>query len=148
MSGELYALLARLHGHLAVLGLVLLVHPLVTLRRRPGLSSRTRLTAELAALLVALPALGGWLLYPTYRARVKPGLIAEQLPLARLFESKEHLALMCAALAVGGALTLRLGGRRPEGRTAAWWLLAGSLLCGLLTAGLGTWVASGAAPAW
>ncbi len=148
MSPETFALLERLHGHLAVLGLALLVHPLVSLRRRPGLSSRTRLTAELAALLLAIPtALGLWL-YPTYRQQVKPGLVQEHLPLALGFETKEHLAVACVALVLGGTAMLRLAGRRADARAAAWWLLAAGWLCGVLTAGLGVWIASGASPGW
>lgn len=148
MSPQTYALLERLHGHLALLGLALLVHPLVTLRRRPGLSRRTLLSADLAALLLLLPYVGGWLLYPTYRGQVKPDLVRDSLPLARIFESKEHLALMALSLVLGGVAVLHAAGRQPEGRTAAWWLLAAGLLCGGITAGLGVAVAAGAAPGW
>ena len=148
MSGSLFALLERLHGHLAVLALALLVHPLVSLRRRPGLAVWTRRTAELsAALLLAVYALG-WALYPSYRRELKPDLVQGALPLALRFETKEHLAILALALVLGGALTLRVAGLRPDARTAAWWMLAMGLLCGLGTGLLGVWVASGAHLAW
>ena len=148
MTGAAFALLERLHGHLAVLGLAVLVHPLLTLRGRAGLSRRTLLSADLAALLLLLPYVSGWLLYPSYRARVKPGLLRQDLSLALRFETKEHLAFMTLALALGGVLALHAAGRSPEGRAAAWWLLLLALGCGLCTAGLGLLVSAGASPAW
>lgn len=148
MTGATYALLERLHGHLAVLGLAVLVHPLLTLRGRAGLSPRTLLTADIAAALLLLPYVSGWLLYPTYRQQVKPDLLRQDLPLAMRFETKEHLAVMTVALALGAAVALHAAGRTPEGRTAAWWMLLLSLGCGLSTAALGLWVSAGASPAW
>ncbi len=136
-----FAVLERVHGHLAVLGLAVLVHPILTLRRR-GLSPRTRLTADLAALLLGLPYLLGLFIYPTYRSGIKPGLVDQQLAAAHAFETKEHLAVACIALVVGGAAMLRLAGGLPQGRRAAWWLLLGGLVCGLCTAVLGVWVAA------
>lgn len=148
MTGATYALLERLHDHLALLGLAVLIHPLLTLRARAGLSRRTLLTADLGALLLLLPYVGGWLLYPTYRARVKPGLLRQDLPLALRFETKEHLAVMTVALALGAAVALHAAGRTPQGRTAAWWMLLLAAGCGLATAALGLWVSAGATPAW
>lgn len=148
MSPDLYALAERLHGHVAVLGLAVLVHPLLSLRRRASVSQGTLLSATLAAALVLIPTLSGWLLYPSYRRGVKPDLVHHHIALARYFESKEHLAFFTVALVSSGVLVLWTAGRSSSGRRAAWWLLAAGLLCGLLTGGLGLWVASGAAPAW
>ncbi|NOY27454.1 MAG: hypothetical protein GXP62_16430 [Oligoflexia bacterium] len=148
MSPDLYALAERLHGHVAVLGLAVLIHPLLSLRRRAGLSRGTLLSATLAAVLVLVSTLSGWLIYPTYRGQVKPNLVHHNIGVARHFESKEHLAFFTMALVIGGVLVLWTAGRSAAGRSAAWWLLAAGLLCGLLTGGLGIWVASGAAPAW
>jgi len=148
VTGALFSLLERLHGHLAVLGLAVLVHPLLSLRLRPGLSPRTRLSAELAALLLGLSYAAGWLLYPSYRQQVKPPLRLHAMDLLLRFETKEHLALMTLALALGGAVVLRAAGASPEGRRAAWWLLAAALVCGLCTGGLGMLVAAGGAPAF
>ncbi|MCB9682966.1 MAG: hypothetical protein H6733_15985 [Alphaproteobacteria bacterium] len=148
MTPEAFGWLTRLHGHLAVLGLAVLMHPIVTLRRRPGLPLWTRRTAELGALLLAIPFAMGWLLYPTYRGMVKPALWQRGDPALWRFESKEHLAALCVALAVGGALTLRFAGTEADARRTAWWLLLGAWICGALTAALGIFVAGVAQPGW
>ena len=72
MSGSTYAWIVSLHGHTALLGLALLMHPVITLRRRNGISKWVMFTADLGALLLLLPYLVGWLIYPTYRRFVKP----------------------------------------------------------------------------
>lgn len=148
MNPETYALWASIHGHLAVLGLAVLAHPLITLRRRPGLATWTLRTTWIAAAMVALPFGLGWWLYPTYRGHVKPGLRAIDHPALWRFESKEHLAAACLALVVGGAVVLTTAGRTAAGRRAAWWLLACGWLAGVTTAGLGVYVASVAQPGW
>lgn len=148
MSPETYALLERVHGHVALLGLALLLHPVITLRTRSSLNWRTHLTAELGAALLAAPFALGWAIYPVYRAEVKPGLYGRAPAWMAAFESKEHLAAMALCLAIGGALTLRLAGRTPSGRTAAWWLLAVGWSLGAVTGALGVAVASVAAPGW
>jgi len=148
MSPEIYGWLERLHGHLAVLGLAVLLHPVITLRRRVGLPPWTRRTAELGAVMLAVPFALGWWLYPTYRHRVKTTLWTEHHPALWAFESKEHLAALCVALAVSGALVLRLAGEDPGGRGTAWALLVAAWCCGLATAGLGIYVAGVAQPGW
>ena len=77
MSPQLFALLERLHGHTAVLGLAVLLHPVITLARGRVLGKGGRWSAALAALLIALPSVAGWLLYPHYREQIKPVLVAE-----------------------------------------------------------------------
>ncbi len=143
-----YALIERLHGHLAILGLALLLHPIVMLRagRRP--TARTRLVAELGAALLLVPFAVGLAIYPAYRQGVKPGLLAEAPVVTAQFEVKEHLAALAVALAVGGAVTLRAGGRHPEAWAAARSLLLAAWCCGVGAGLLGLWVASraGAGP--
>lgn len=148
MSGALYSLVISLHGALAVLACAVAVHPLVTLRRRAGLSRGTVLSADIAAILLVLAYAIGWWIYPDYRSSVKPDLMAHHLDVAMRFETKEHLALMAAALGVGGTLCLRLAGRAQAGRTAAFWLLAASVTCTLTVCGLGMFVRSVAQPGW
>ncbi len=148
MTPELFAWLERLHGHVAMLGLAVLLHPIVTLRRRRGLTPWMVRTADLGALLLAAPFALGWALYPTYRASVKPALWLESQGAVLRFESKEHLAAMAMGLAVGGALTLRVSGRHPAGREAAWMLLLCGWALALVTAGLGLYVSGVAHPAW
>lgn len=148
MTGETFALLASLHGHLAVLGTALLFHPVVTLRTRRGLGRWTRFSADLAAAMLLAPFALGWVIYPAYRASVKPGLYAGSPADALLFESKEHLATMAVALAVSGALVLHAAGARESGRKAAWSLLLAAWLCAAGTIALGITVASRAHPGW
>lgn len=148
MSPDAFALVERIHGHLAVLGLAVLLHPVITLRTRSGLNWRTHLTAELGAALLAVPFALGWAIYPVYRAEVKPGLFARAPGFMAAFETKEHLAAMTLCLAIGGALTLRLVGRTPNGRLAAWSLLLVAWLLGATAGVLGVGVAATAQPGW
>jgi hypothetical protein len=142
MSPADFFLFERLHGHLAVLGLAVLAHPIVSLGR-PGLSRGTRLSALIAAALLSLSFASGLWIYPPYRALVKPELVRVALPLALRFESKEHLAAICLALALGGVGVLFAAGRHPTGRRAARVLFLLSFLVGLLTGALGVFVAAG-----
>jgi hypothetical protein len=143
-----YALWVRVHGHLAVLGLALLLHPVITLARRRAATTWTRRSAWLAAALLAIPYGLGWWLYPTYRTRVKSRLIAAHDPIWLRFESKEHLALLTIALAISGAVALHAAGTSPEGRRTAAALLLAAFLCGITTAILGVAVSATAHPGW
>ena len=139
-----YALLVRLHGYAVVLGLALLLHAVVAL----GRGGRARLTAGLAAGFVLLPSALGWLIYPTYRAEVKPGLVVTATPWALAFETKEHLAALTFALTCGGVLGLWWAGDRPPGRAAARALLLAAFLTGLGAAVLGLSVGARAHAPW
>lgn len=148
MSAEVYAWVARMHGILAVLGLAALLHPVVLLRTRANLVPHARLTAELGAgLLLAAFAIGWWN-YGAYRANVKAPLWLVHPEAVLRFETKEHLAAMAVALAVGGALVLRVSGRQPVGREAAWILLLCGWTLGVVTALLGVYVGGMAHPGW
>lgn len=148
MTGALFALLERLHGHLGLLALAALLHPLITLRLRPRFSVATLWSAWIGALSLATTFAAGWWIYPDYRQGVKPGL-REELPGAMLrFETKEHLAFIATCLALAGAVALWRGGGTAGGRRLAWWLLLCAWVCGALTAGLGIYVASAAHPGW
>lgn len=142
MTHAAFALLERVHGHLALLGLAVLLHPVITLRTRRSVTWRMQLTADLAALLLAAPFALGWALYPTYRAQVKPALFHAVPAAALRFESKEHLAAMAVPLVLSGALVLRAAGRTPEGRRAAWALFAAAWVLGVGAGLLGLDVAS------
>lgn len=132
------------HGHLAWLALVLLIHPLVSLKRRTGLPWGTRISAYLAASLLSVPFGLGLFLYPTYRASVKPGLWERSPQTVFRFESKEHLAFFAVVLATSGALVLHRSGGVASGRRLAWWLLASALGCGVVAGSLGVAVRVGA----
>ena len=148
MSPELFAIVERIHGHLALLGLAVLLHPVVTLRTRRGLNWRTHLTAELGALFLVVPFALGWAIYPDYRTHIKPELFVNAPSAMLAFETKEHLAAMATLLAVGGAAVLRTAGKTPEGRRAAWWMLTVAWVLGAVVGGLGIWIAGVASPAW
>ncbi len=141
-SAHLYAILARVHGHVAVLGLAVLLHPVVTLWRRKGLPPGTVLSARIAAAFLVIQYGLGWFLYPSYRHDVKPALVAHAIPVALTFETKEHLALMAVALTLGGVGVLQAAGGTVSGRGAARALLLAAWLCGVTVAVLGVTVAS------
>ena len=146
MSGAFFALLEAVHGHLAMLGLALLLHPIISLRRRPRLTKWTLRSADLGALFVALPFAIGWFIYPAYREHIKPGLLTDMQVVAMRFETKEHLAFLTLALVLSGVACLRIAGADEHGRRIAWHLLMTGWLCGVTTAVLGIHVASVAHP--
>lgn len=148
MNAELYGLLVRIHSHVAVLGLALLLHPVVSLTRRPGLPRWTRRTVWIATAMIAGPFALGWWLYPTYREHVKVALWRQDHPALWAFESKEHLAALTLALTVAGCGVLWRAGGTDGGRRTARALLLAAWGCGVLTACLGIWVGSVAQPGW
>jgi len=147
-GSQLYTLVTTLHGLVGALALALLLHPVITLGRRPRVTWGTRFTAELAAGLLAGVFGVGWWTYPTYRNRVKTGLLHDNHPAWLWFEGKEHLAAMATVLAVSGALTLRFGAGQADGRRTARALLAAAWVCGVIAAVLGVMVRSVAQPGW
>ena len=64
------------------------------------------------------------------------------------FETKEHLAAIALGLVIAGTLTLRVSGRRPAGKEAAWSLLLCGWFLALTTALLGVFVHGRAHPAF
>jgi len=148
VSALLFGLLERVHGHLALLSLALLLHPVITLQTRRVLTAWTVRSAWIAALMLSTSFALGWWIYPTYRTHVKGGLLADAPRVAAAFETKEHLAFCAASLAVAGALTLLRAGSHDASRRAARALLLGAWICGALTGVLGVFVASVAQPGW
>ena len=147
MNGGLYALFERLHGHLALLGLAALLHPVITLGRG-RLTPAGRVAAALVAGLIALATLAGWWLYGAYRREIKPTLALYRLEVALAFEVKEHLAFFCLVLTLCGvAALLSSPGHAPTLRLARW-MFALAWLCGVVAATLGLLVSASAAPAW
>ena len=147
LSSDGYALLVRIHGHFGSLGLALLLHPVISLGR-PGWRRGQRWSAALAALLISLPYGLGTLVYPSYRLRVKPDLVAHHRDLALAFEVKEHLAFCCLVLTWGGVVALWGAGSSEVGRKAARSTLACALICGLAVGGIGVVVGAVAHPGW
>ena len=148
MDAHLFGFLERVHGHLAVLGLVVLIHPVISLRRPGHLRRGTWWTVGVGVALLVPAAALGLGLYPSWRAQVKPELVQHALGVALAFEVKEHLAwfsVVCAAAGLGVLLT---SGSLSGGRSLARWLLGAAVSCGAIAAGLGIWIAGAAWPAW
>lgn len=121
-----------------MLGVALLVHPALGLRRAPpdrSLGRGTRWSMGLAAALVSAGFVSGWLLYPGYRAGHKRWLLAQDPLVARLFESKEHLAWYTFVLCLGGLVAARWGG--AAGRRLGAGLFGAAALTALITVSLG-----------
>ena len=114
------ALLARLHGLLAVLAVASCFHPALLLRQdaRPG--RRIRWLAYAAAGLVTCAVLAGWWIYGDYRATVKPWLLANS-PVVHTtwFELKEASATFAMLATWTGAVLVRFAGASPAGRRGA-----------------------------
>ncbi len=130
-----FPLLERLHGLVGVLAVALLLHPLLLLRGGAA-EARVSRAAGWAALLVALAALSGIALYPSYRALVRPGLLQDHRALFWTFERKEHLGAFSLFFALSGLLALRSKGRLGAA------LLGLSLVTAALAAGFGLVIAS------
>ncbi len=106
--------LEHVHGHVGWLSALALTHPAVLLRH----PRRNVLGVALAATaLVTATAVLGALLYPSYRAGVKPLLFAATPTVGALFERKEHLGIAALVLAWIGLLALALARRRDAAAT-------------------------------
>jgi hypothetical protein len=135
----------HLHGHLGWLAAIALVHPAVLLRHR---ERRAHLSVALAVTVVTLAGALGASLYPAYRERLRQPIFAQAPDIGYLFERKEHLAFGVILLAWTGALTYAAAfrcadvGGRDALRKAAHWSFVASALLAVMTALLGTVVAS------
>jgi hypothetical protein len=137
-------LLQKIHGHIALLGLALCLHPPIALRRAKRTTRAVRISAYLASGFVLAANVLGWVIYPAYREEVKLDLYRHARPIGLLFEVKEHLAWFAFALAAAG-LVLTWASGRPEGAwlkggVARLYLVMGVLM--VLTSVMGVWIAS------
>jgi hypothetical protein len=139
-----WRLLEHAHGHLGWLAAVALAHPAVLLRRP---NRRASWAIVLAATAVTLAASGGVLLYPRYRAELRPPLFAAAPALGYLFERKEHLSFgavlfaWAGAVAYFGAFSADDATQKPLRRAAHWSFVFASLFA-VAAACLGTVVAA------
>lgn len=132
------------HGHLGLLAAVALAHPAWTLRGAARLRPGTRWSVAGATALLTLTFAAGWWLYPGYRGADKPRLVREALPVALLFETKEHLAFYAVALAWAGCgLALATTGAGP--RRAARFAFGAAAVLTLVVGVLGSVVGSATA---
>lgn len=135
----------HVHGHLGWLAAIALVHPAILLRRH---ERRAHLSVALAVCVVTFAGALGASLYPAYRERLRQPIFAQAPGVGFLFERKEHLAFGAVLLAWVGALAYAAAfryadvGGRDALRKAAHWSFVASALLGVMTALLGTVVAS------
>jgi len=135
----------HLHGHLGWLAAIALVHPAILLRHH---QRRAHLSVALAVTLATLAGAIGASLYPSYRERLRQPIFAHAAVVGYLFERKEHLAFGAILLAWVGAVAYASAfryadvGDRDALRKAAHWAFVGSAVLSLVTAVLGTIVAS------
>jgi hypothetical protein len=140
----MWLILEKIHGHLAVLGLVACLHAPIALRhaRRPRWA--TRISGYAGSALLALSTSVGWFIYPEYRAQIRQHLYASNPTLGRAFEIKEHLGTYALFLVLVGAALLwlsdRPGGAKLRTATQRVYLLA--VAFALVSAVFGVWIAS------
>lgn len=138
-----YRLIESLHGHVGILALALLIHPAILLWRGAPLSRGGRWAVGLSGLMTTLAFGIGVGIYGAYRSLVKPGLFTADASAGWLFETKEHLGYVAVTLAIGATLLALLAPpKAAELRRAAARLYVAATIATLLTAALGTWVAS------
>jgi len=143
MIGSWLRLLEHLHGHIACLATIALFHP-VALLRNPN--RRIFFAAATATLSVTFVAALGLVLYPSYRAQLKPAIFVASRALGLAFERKEHLAMAVVVLAWVGLFAHVAETKRPSGVGSfglARFAYSASAALALLTAGLGISVAVG-----
>lgn len=107
--------LQKVHGHVALLGIALALHPVLVLKPKRGISSRTRLSGWLATIFaVAMNGLG-WYIYPAYRNEIKRDFYLTNRLYGDFFEIKEHLAYHSMILAIIGGVLISIA-RGPQAR--------------------------------
>ena len=118
--------LQRLHGHLALLGLALLLHPVIGLRRARGVTRRALWSGASGTAMTVLTQLSGCLIYPAYREQLRAALYQQHRSLGLAFEVKEHLAWYATCAALAGLALLWIGRRdgralgEPEAAAVPW----------------------------
>ena len=136
--------LQKIHGHVALLGIALAFHPVITLSKARALSYRIRLSAYLATLFAfAMNALGWWI-YPAYRQEIKRDFYLANPLFGDAFEVKEHLGLYALALALAGALIVFRAPDRPSPETVRTirWTYGLSATLALIVGAIGIWLSS------
>lgn len=134
----------HVHGHLGWLAALALVHPAILLRRT---KRKAHLSVVLATSVATLAGGLGVAMYGDYRDRLRQHLFQQSPTMGFMFERKEHLAFGAILLAWAGAVAyfgaMRLDGQpREHLRRAAHWSYVGAAVLCVVTAVLGTMVAS------
>jgi len=133
----------HIHGHLGWLAAASLMHPAVLLRRT---KRSAHLSVGFAVGLVTVAGALGVALYGPYRDMLKQPIFASAPAVGYIFERKEHLAFGAILFAWAGTVAYvgaspGSGLREPLRRAAHWAFVAAAGLA-LLSAAIGTIVAS------
>jgi hypothetical protein len=144
MTFDIVRVAEHVHGHLGWLTAAAIMHPAFLLRDR---MRKAHLSVALCTAFATLEGTLGAYIYGPYRERLKPHIFTEARWIGLMFERKEHLAFGAVVLTWAGAsaYALAIGAReevRAPLRTFAHHAFAVSAALALLTAGLGTLVAS------
>jgi hypothetical protein len=140
---DLLRVFQAMHGYLAALAIVGLIHPAILLRRGLPLSRGGRWALSLSTLVTVITFASGIAIYGSYRELVKPSLLASELAVAMLFETKEHLAFCVVSFAVGAWVAAVVAPRSAvDIRKTAALIFAAAAALGLVTLALGTYVAA------
>lgn len=134
-------LLQAVHGHAGILAAAALLHPAILLRAGKPLGRRNVWSVLLAtALATGAWASGAWI-YADYRAQVKRPLFLTNERAGLLFETKEHVAVLVVAFALGACVTALVAPRGATSlrRSAALAYATAAVACVVVSA-LGTWV--------
>lgn len=134
----------HVHGHIGWLAAISLIHPAIVLRRT---KRRAHLAVGLSVGIVTLAGGLGAYLYPDYRDRLRQSIFQHSRLIGYLFERKEHLAFGAFLLAWAGAMayiaaTRLEGDTRERLRRAAHWAFIAAAAMAVVTAALGTMIAS------
>lgn len=136
-------LLESVHGHLGILCTVALLHPAMLMRRGLPLSRGARWSLGLTMLVTVAAFAMGISIYEPYRATVKRTLVFQHPRVAVLFETKEHLAFVVLALALGAGIAAWFApSDAVETRRACARVFAAATLLCLVVGALGTLAAS------
>lgn len=138
-------LLESVHGHVAILAVALLLHPVILLWRGQPLSRGARWAVGLAGAVLASAFGLGVSIYGPYRELVKRRLFDASESAGWLFETKEHLAYVALALGLGATLLAFVAPRdAPHLRRAAARVYLAAFVAAAITGALGTWTAANA----
>jgi hypothetical protein len=135
----------HVHGHLGWLAAIALIHPAIVLRRT---KRKAHLAVGLSVGMVTLAGGLGAYMYGDYRDKLRQSIFQHARIIGYLFERKEHLAFGAMLLAYAGAIAyvvamrLEMGDTRDRLRRAAHWAFVAAAVMAVVTAALGTVIAS------
>jgi len=139
----LLRVLETVHGHLAILAAIALLHPAIALRAGRPLSRGGRWSVALTTVVTVLAFGTGLFMYGDYREIVRRPLFEEHPGVGMLFETKEHLAWAVLSMALGAGAAAWLAPRRSRSlRRVAAVVYAVAATLALATVAIGTYVAA------